>query len=143
MYFPLFLYFRCSCNSVILLPFTLSFHTKSRTCLLILLEHFVVVAPDAGSWTRLARLETFIIFVIGGYKEYPTNEQIQIKTKSIHNQLIFVKYHLRSFSRSNALTTFLFVIKTNLSKKIKSVQHTNILLKELCRSDFLIAPGDT
>ena len=62
-----------------LLPFTLSCHAKSRTCLVIPLEHFVVVAPNARSWTRLARSEIFVIFVIGGYKEYSTNEQIQIK----------------------------------------------------------------
>jgi len=62
-----------------LLPFTLNFHAKSRTCLVILLEHFVVVAPDAGSWTRLTHSEIFIILVISGYEEYPTNEQIQIK----------------------------------------------------------------
>ena len=126
-----------------LLPLTLSCHAKSRTCLVILLEHFVVVTPDVGSWTRLTRSEIFIIFVIDGYKEYPTHEQNQIKKKSTHNQIYFHQISLEIVFKVQRRNHFLFVIKTNLSKKIKSIQHTNILLKELCRSDFLIAPGDT
>jgi len=55
--------------------FTLNCHAKSWTCLVILLEHFVVVAPDVGPWTCLVRSEIFTIFLIGGYEGYPTNEQ--------------------------------------------------------------------
>ena len=70
-----------------LLPFTSNCHTKSRTCLVILLEHFVVVAPNTGSWTHLARSEIFVIFVIGGYEEYSTKEIIQIKRNQFTSNL--------------------------------------------------------
>ena len=70
--------------------FTLSCHTKSQTCLVILLEHFVFIAHNDGSWTCLAWLKIFIIFIIGRYEGYPTNKKNKIK-KSIQHTNIFTQ----------------------------------------------------
>ena len=119
------------------------------------------IANDVGSWTHVVRFRIIVLFIIGGYEGYLINKQNQSKNQfSIKLPFYQISFKRRFraqrlndsrcflnpnvVSRSNTLTTFFLAIKINLSKKIKSIQLTKcFLLKELRKSDFLIAPGDT